>query len=413
MFVHSQTEDAGSIGVMRVRIVVPTYYPATAYGGPTFSIHNTAQALARAGALVNVSTTDANRTTRLDVPTDKPVEFEANYHVRYYRENITDRASLPFTRAIKRDLASADIVHLQDVFSTYALLTLWTAKRHKKPVVVSPRGVFSEWALASGRASVKKFWIERLFKPLVRRSPTLAWHATSEQEANDIRRVFGKPDVFVVPNGVDLDMFREDVKLTRSEWLARYFPEQDFSARNPVTLISMGRLDPVKGFDIALATLAELLERGGDYILLIAGKDGGAGDGLNQEAKRLGVTDRLGFVGELLDQAKIDFLKGGDIFLFPSHSENFGLACLESLAAGTPVVASQGTPWHRIEAEGAGTWTPNNSVAFADAVIRLLNEPQPELRARAKAVAAHYGYTPIAKQLLAHFSALVDGAAHA
>lgn len=382
--------------MMRIRIIVPTYFPATAYGGPTFSIHNTAQALARDGIDITVSTTDADRPGRLDVPTDAAVAFEERYQVRYYREEITDRYSWDFVRNIGADVEAADIVHLQDVFSSYALLALWHARRHDKPVVLSPRGVFSDWALAAGRSRVKKFWLSMLFKPLLKRVRKIVWHATSAQEAADIQQSLCGARVEVIPNGVDLAVFSSVTPLTRGEWLARFAP--DFAKRfgEPIVLISMGRVHPVKGFDIALESLVDLVAAGLNCILAIAGKDDGAKAELEQLATQLGVKDRLVFIGEILDQTKIQFLAGGDIFLFPSRSENFGLACLEALASGTPVVASKETPWAEVEEYSAGKWVKNDSACITTGVRAIVGDKTTDYAANARALAGRYGYTAVA-----------------
>lgn len=392
---------------MRIRIIVPTYFPATAYGGPTFSIHNTAQALARDGIDIAVSTTDADRPGRLKVPTDTAVAFEERYQVRYYREEITDRFSWDFVRNIGADVKAADIVHLQDVFSSYALLALWHASRHDKPVVLSPRGVFSDWALAAGRSNIKKFWISMLFKPLLKRVRQRVWHATSDQEAGDIQQSFSGAELEVIPNGVDLAVFNSVTPLTRGEWLARFAPNFAKRFGEPVLLISMGRVHPVKGFDIALGSLSELVAAGVNCVLAIAGKDDGAKAELEQLATQLGVKDRLVFAGEVLDQIKLQFLAGGDIFLFPSRSENFGLACLEALASGTPVVASRETPWAEVEEYRAGKWVKNDVEGIAKGVQAILDDKTTDYAANARKLAGRYGYKAVATSFRNCFADLV------
>jgi glycosyltransferase involved in cell wall biosynthesis len=392
--------------MMRVRIVVPTYFPATAYGGPTFSIHNTAQALARDGIDIAVSTTDADRPNRLDVRTDAPVPFEERYRVRYYREQVTDRFSWDFARSISRDVVNADIVHLQDVFSSYALLTLWHASRHNKPVVLSPRGVFSKWALAAGRSAIKKAWISLLFKPLLARVRNVVWHATSAQESLDVQQSLPGARVEIIPNGVDLAVFKSIDPLTRSEWLARFAPELSSRYGEAVVLISMGRVHPVKGFDIAMQSLSDLVAAGLNCVFVIAGKDDGARQQLERLAKKLGIAERLAFAGEVLDQTKIQFLAGGDIFLFPSRSENFGLACLEALASGTPTVASRETPWAEIAEYGAGKWVTNDNAGLTAGVQEILADSQTDYAGNARKLAERYGYAAVAAAFRTCFTKL-------
>ena len=67
--------------------------------------------------------------------------------------------------------------------------------------------------------------------------------------------------------------------------------------------------------------------------------------------RNLGLT-RVSFGGPIYDAAKWDAYRMADLFVLPSLNENFGLTVAEALAAGTPVMATTGTPWRRVETEG-------------------------------------------------------------
>jgi glycosyltransferase involved in cell wall biosynthesis len=395
---------------MKILYVVQSYFPATVYGGPIFSIHYAAQALARRKIDISVSTTNADRPGRLNVPVKQWVEFEPHYRVKYYHDTILDRFSWGFARGIRRDIADCDVVHLQDVFSTYALITLYEAARQKKPLVISPRGVFSRWAMGAKRSVFKQFWIKRLMAPRLRAHQAIAWHATSDQEAIDTKVYFPVAQPDVIANGIDHSAFQRVAALSRADWVKRFVSKP--VGDDVAIFISMGRVHPVKGLDIGLEALAQLSAKGRKFTYVVAGRDEGATDALKSQADALGIADQVCFVGEILGDEKIQFLKGADLFLFPSRSENFGLACLEALAAGLPVIASKDTPWASLENRGAGRWVENNPSAVAEAIADLPLESLVEMRPAARALAADFGFEAVADRFKALYEQVsLQGAA--
>ena len=141
---------------MRVCVVVPSYYPAFCYGGPILSIHSTCKALANRGTEVFVSTTNANGASKLDVPVNEFQRFSKNHHVKYYDDTIVGRFSWQFSRNISYDIKCADVVKIEDIFSTYVPITLLHCALNKKRVMLSVRGVLSNWALKSKKRILKK-----------------------------------------------------------------------------------------------------------------------------------------------------------------------------------------------------------------------------------------------------------------
>lgn len=394
---------------MKVLQVVPSYYPAIVYGGPIFSIHYMCQALARQGIQTYVATTNANGKRKLDVSTRLPVRFERNYQVRYYDETIIGRFSWMFTRRLWGDVKHCDLVHLQDVFSLHAAWTLILATVTRKPVLVSPRGIFTKWALASKRSWLKKAWILILVRPFVRNTRRVAWHATSEAERDEIQAIFPRVRIHVVPNGIDCAVFNSAPALSRSEYLARFMPNRAVALNRINVMIGLGRLHPVKGFDIAIKAFHLLAGTRSDLVLLIGGSDSGSQRQLERLIEDLQLGGRVVLVGEVRGEDKIAFLKGADLFLLPSHSENFGMAALEALAAGVPVLASRKTPWGGLEAAGAGLWVDNTAPAFAKAMSELLSHDFSEMRTRARSYASQYDLGMIGATFKEIYREMIDG----
>src|SRR5262249_38284045 len=160
-----------------------------------------------------------------------------------------------------------------------------------------------------------------------------------------ILAVFPRAKVYVIPNAIDSAAFEAVLEPAREVYLERFFPGRCVDSCRVIILAAMGRLHPKKAFDVAIRAVKTIIATHPEVLLLIAGADNGERGPLSQLIDQLNLRHSVALIGELNGEDKIAFLKGADLFLFPSHSENFGLVCLEALASGLPVVASRKTPW--------------------------------------------------------------------
>ena len=334
---------------MKVAFVTPSYHPAYAYGGPTYSALGLSTALARAGCEVRVLTTDANgRGHTLDVDTRARIPIEPRLSVRYCHRIARDSISPAFVRALPEVLAWSDIVHLTAVYNFTTLPTMVAAKTAGKPLVWTPRGALQRWE-RSTRRGAKGMWEAACRGLLPARA---ALHVTSQREADQSGARFPQLPVFVIPNGVDLP------------------PPRSGNRQPPLKLLFVGRLDPIKGLENLLVACGLLAQRGvPDWSLVLAG-DGTRGfvEGLRKQADDLGISSRVTFAGHVEGAAKDALLRAADLFVIPSHSENFGNVVTEALAYGVPVIASRGTPWSRLDEEGCGLWVANDPESLAAAI---------------------------------------------
>jgi len=188
----------------------------------------------------------------------------------------------------------------------------------------------------------------------------------------------GSRNVVQVPLGVDLATFAPSARdaAMRAE-LAR---------GAEVMLVHCGRLSPEKHVERSVDTIAELHESGERVRLVIAG-DGPRRAALQRRAAGLPVTF-LGFVPARADVAKL--LATSDVSLAPGPHETFGLAALEALASGTPVVVSRSSALREIVRPACGAAVADHAPAFANAVSRLLDTPEPARRAAARARAEEF-----------------------
>ncbi|KAB2345135.1 glycosyltransferase [Actinomadura rudentiformis] len=197
---------------------------------------------------------------------------------------------------------------------------------------------------------------------------------TSAFAAAEFARV-DAPALHRVPLGVDLDTFHPA-------------PTSLSAAERPVRLVHLGRLSTEKRPDLALKAAAELHRRGVNVHLDVVG-DGPLSGTLREIAQRGDLPVRFhGHVPGRADIARL--LANADVALAPCPVESFGLAVLEALACGTPVVAADRGAAHELLVPGAGVAVPPAPEAFADGAQELLRLPADHRRKAARARAERY-----------------------
>ena len=387
---------------IKIGVVIPSFFPATVYGGPIFSSLHTCEALAAIdGVKVLVSTTTANKTETLDVQPNVWHRLARHFYVKYYSELIVGKVSLSLLVGLWKDIKRTNVLHVQSIFSVSTPIALVYAKLLGKPVLLSPRGQLADWSMSQG-SRLKSFWLTLLILPFAKR---IVWHATSQTERSDILSLVQDADVRVVTNGIETLTFMQTNNLSRNEYMSRF---AKVSCHPSNILVSMGRIHKVKGFDILIKAFAVIEKQLNESCLLIAGKDDGELTTLMTLVKQMELDDCVFFVGELSGQDKVDFLANADLFVLPSHTENFGNVYIESLATGTPIIASENTPWEEVEEADCGRWVNNSVEETADAMTNMLRADKKRMRENARKFSEKFDWKNIAIEFKNVFEEMVE-----
>ena len=150
----------------------------------------------------------------------------------------------------------------------------------------------------------------------------------------------------VVPCGVNLELFRPMDKAMARQRLG-------FGADERI-LLYVGRFDPIKGIDRLLEAVAYLKHVKRIRLVIIGGDGPETAEyrRLQQIAVEHGIQNSVVFVGRIAQKSLPPYYSAADVLVVPSYSESFGLVGLESLACGTPVVATDVGAMHYIVREG-------------------------------------------------------------
>lgn len=377
---------------MRVLHVVPSYWPAFRYGGPIRSLHALCVELRRQGLDIRVATTDADGSGDLPVSTTTWSEVDG-VPVRYFPRRPRTRYGVSFEMArwLKAEVRSFDLVHVTSLFSFPSLAANRMAGRAGVPCVVSPRGSLLAGALRT--KSLKKVLYWSAFERWnLRRAAAI--HATSEEEARAILRAIRGARVEVIPNGVRMPQRAPVVE------------------RCGHRVVFLGRIHPIKGFDLLVPAAARLTGLVPEAELVVAGPDE---DGYRREVElmieRSRPRPRVKWVGPVSEGARDELLAGAAIAVLPSRSENFGQVVVEALAVGTPVVAAQTTPWAVLERTGAGRWLPRDPETWATVLASLLHDAEMRSRMGVAGIelARTFRWEVIAERMRSVYRSILDG----
>lgn len=247
-----------------------------------------------------------------------------------------------------------DIYHCNAIWVYCNHITCKTARDKKKPYVLSPHGMLYPTALAIKpwkKWPALKMWFNKDIH-----SATCI-HATCQQEAEYVREFGYKGPIAVIPNPVVIPEYLKSFgninshESTINLSINNSSDQNDISRKKGEKAIGfLGRLHPIKKVENILYGAANAIKDGCEYFTIeIMGKgDDKYEEFLRNEAERLGIADRVHFVGFVNGKDKYDRLAKLWALFVPSVQENFGMIVPEALICGTPVYASLGTPWSEL-----------------------------------------------------------------
>jgi len=247
------------------------------------------------------------------------------------REGVTVRRADRFERPM---VAAADLVHFHGLWEPAHHRARRWCRQLRKSFIVSPHGMLESWALRH------RGWKKLPYFYLVERRSV--GHAdvilgTSEDEAAALRRWFPAEKLRALSLGADPVPVPPATEARRKLGL----PPGAF------VILFLSRCHEKKGLHLLIAAVPEAARAGGRPVHLVVVGDGEPAYVAPLQRATAGWTGNLQctWAGARWGPEKWDYLSAADLFCLPSYSENFGVAVLEALFAGTPALTTPATPW--------------------------------------------------------------------
>ncbi len=384
--VDHPVERVGVSDNLRILHVIPSM--SQSQGGPSYAMPLMAAALAQEGVHVDIVTTDDDGKSlhRTDVPLGIPIEKDGYHVIHFSKQTEFYKTSLPLLQWLRANVRGYDLVHIHALFSFSSMAAMVAAREHGIPYVIRPLGVLNAWGMTQRRRFSKQASFALLDKPLI--NGAAAMHYTSAQERDDAARLHLAPRPEIVPLGVDLRGF--NTMPDGTEFVAR-FPE----LKDKPFVLFLSRIDPKKGLDLLIPAFASSTASRTTMLVIAGGGDAAYAAKLRTAVAQAGLTDRVVWTGHLAGSLKLSALSAAALFVLPSHSENFGIALLEAMAAGCACISSPEVALAQDVAEDdAVEIVPRSIEDWSRALDRLMEDaPQrAKLAANARKI-AHQRYS--------------------
>lgn len=316
------------------------------------------------GAYIQLLAKELGKLCELYVVTatsDNPLEIE-NAKVVYIPCSWTQPAKMNAAWNKLLQNIRPDIVHVNGCWLPQCVWAQRWAQKAGYKVVLTPHGMLEPWIIK------RHYWTRKLpallfyQKAAIKKADII--HATAEKEKENLLKLGYNPNIEIIPNGIDVDNIR-----MKNSW-----------KRNK-NILFLSRVHVKKGINFLIEAAAQLKEDLDRYMVKIVGLgEEGYINELKTLTNNLGIGDMVEFVGPIFGDAKFDLYREADVFVLPTHSENFGIVVAEALASGTPVITTQGTPWKELESCHCGWWTKVGTEPTVNALRKFLALKEEELK---------------------------------
>lgn len=284
------------------------------------------------------------------------------------------------------DSVRPDIVHVNCCWTPDCAMIQRLAQKRGYKVVLTPHGMLEPWIIKRHywTRKVPALWLYQ--KAAVQRADCV--QATAESERDNLLKLGYNSNIKVVRLGIDADGIE-----MKNSW------------KKTRQILFLSRVHVKKGINFLVEAADVLRNELQGYKILVAGE----GDADYVEAmKRMicdrGLQDIVQLIGGVYGDEKWRLFQTSDFFVLPTHSENFGLAIAESLASGTPVITTVGTPWSDLNSSEAGAWIEIGTEPLVETLRRFLSLTEDELetmgRNGRKLIETKYSAHVMAEQMM-------------
>ena len=278
-----------------------------------------------------------------------------------------------FFSKLKKNNNNDFLIHQHGIFLPTSLLTLSAGKKTK--TIISPHGYLEPEKLKVSPR--RKKVVLALFENRNLKSCDCLV-ACSEQEAISLRNFGLSQPIVILPNGVNESLVRKNPP-NRNDLAFKLKYDIRLNTR---VLLFLSRIHPFKGLDLFLECILAIKDefRKNNWIFVIAGTNELSHEReLKIFVESNDINDIVRFVGPQYGQDKVDAFDSADCFVLPSKGENFGIAVIEALARGLPVITTRTTPWKELEDLDCGWWIRRTKNDFINTLLKLFSKDENNL----------------------------------
>lgn len=267
--------------------------------------------------------------------------------------------SIELIYALWGKIKNSDIIYINGIVTFPVTLATIYALLHRKKIIVSTHGSLEPWSV-NHKKWKKYFYYKFIVLPLINRCDKV--HVSAEMERDNVKQYGVKPEAIVIPNGVNLEEYRE--------------MSPSLKQANPFNILFLSRISKKKGLDILIESFNEFLEKypNSNAILQLVGPDN------ENYVAKLNIKNNVAikYLGTAYGNEKKQLYANANLFVLPTYSENFGIVIAEAMACGCPIITTTGTPWQIIETINCGKFINPNKEELLNALTEIYHKTNQE-----------------------------------
>ena len=290
------------------------------------------------------------------------------------------------------DVIKPDLVHVNCCWMPACAFIQQMAQKRNIKVVLTPHGMLEPWIIKRHYRTRKLPALLLYQKAAIQNADCI--QSTAESERDNLMKLGYNTNIKIVRLGIDAD----GIELKKS-W------------KKTRQILFLSRVHVKKGINFLIEAASVLREELKGYKILVAGEgDADYVAAMKQMIGERGLQDIIQLIGGVYGDEKWRLFQSSDFFVLPTHSENFGLAIAESLASGTPVITTVGTPWNDLNETKSGAWIEIGTQPLIDTFRKFLALSDEELermgRNGRKLIEEKYSSRVMAKEMMEVYSSL-------
>jgi len=333
---------------------------ASGTGGPPRSTSSTIRALHVADPSVSntLVSTEANLSEEWRRTLVKYLPAKTNLELFSAIGSHTWRISPSLLRWLWSNIEEYDVAVIRAMLHPLSTACAWIARTRNVPYVVTPHGTLSRYTFRH-----RNTWLKCLYFQLLE-SKTLngafAIQCTTEQEREQVAELGTRSPIRVIPHPFDHSPFSKNGELDSG------------------LVLFLSRLDPMKGTDLLIQAFSEIRDDYPEAQLVVAGSgENSYEQKLRKQVRALGLEGVAKFPGFVEGVQKEKLLKSASVFVLPSHRENFGIAAVEAMDVGLPVIVTREVDTYpEIDRYEAGIVIEPDAGELAEALDTLLSDQE-------------------------------------
>jgi glycosyltransferase involved in cell wall biosynthesis len=334
------------------------------YGGPARSVPNLISSLKSCGIEGTIVTVRWLQDEYNEILDREGLECEKFSKIGPSKVNFSiGLLKYLFTIAREKNVA----IHLHSIWNFTALSAYLASKIYGIPLIISPRGSLYPWSLSQGKIRKTIAW--HLFMKNALNHCSFI-HVTDKSELCAVKDLGIKADCKIIPNAVEQNSI-----LYQRNLFAQRIERVSDGVR---TYLFLSRIHKKKGVEeLIRAWKLSGIGDSGTFLRIVGPcEDKAYLSAMIRLSEVLGVSSSIKFVGLVKGrQRQIEF-ESADVFILPSHTENYGIAIAEALSFGLPVITTVNTPWSSISSTNSG-WYIDLSVLSISNALKLSSTLSP------------------------------------